>query len=343
MNNNRVLYIDLAKCLAIFLVLWGHALSCLASPEVLHSPIRQTLSNVIYSFHMPLFMFLSGLFASSSVQKPLHTMLILKAKQLLWPCITFGCILSFFWYRWNINLDSLRHGILWYGLFYDYWFLHSLFANFCIAWLIYRLPRKLQLWIFLLTMGVIWLLFSMGHNLNNMSTMMPFFFAGIVGRTILSHINTHMKTCFWMCIILFLALFPLYQSVYNSSMYFFKPFTTTKIPEYLYRLLMGGLGSIGIIALCCILEHKFHYHKFFSLFSRIGQNTLYIYILQGLLLECILAHYFKLYINEWIFTMIISPILSMVVLAICYKLSSLIKRIHCLDAILFGNFILKRK
>lgn len=343
MSNNRVLYIDLAKSIAIYLVILGHTLSSLASPEVLHSSIREVLSRAIYAFHMPLFMFLSGLFASSSVQKPLRMMLIQKAKQLLWPCITFGCILSFFWYKWNINLDSLRHGVLWYGLFYDYWFLHSLFANYCIAWFIYRSPRKLRIWIFLLTMGIIWFLVSKGHNLNNMSTMTPFFFAGIVGRTIFSHIISHMKICFWVCIIIFLALFPLYQSAYNSSMYFFNPFTTTKILEYLYRLLMGGLGTIGIIAFCRVLEHNFHYHKTISLLSKIGQSTLYIYIIQGLLLECILAHYFKLYINEWGFTMLVSPILSMVVLAICYKLSSLIKRIRCLDIVLFGNFKLKIK
>ena len=57
--NKRIEYIDLAKGLAIYLVVLGHALGSLAAPTMEHGII----GNVIYSFHMPLFMILSGFFA----------------------------------------------------------------------------------------------------------------------------------------------------------------------------------------------------------------------------------------------------------------------------------------
>ena len=47
----RIEYIDLIKGVGIILVLLGHL------------PINETLHMQIYSFHMPLFMFISGLVA----------------------------------------------------------------------------------------------------------------------------------------------------------------------------------------------------------------------------------------------------------------------------------------
>ena len=46
--KNRISYIDIAKGIGIFLVIWGHII--LSGPAY----------NIIYAFHMPLFFFLSG-------------------------------------------------------------------------------------------------------------------------------------------------------------------------------------------------------------------------------------------------------------------------------------------
>ncbi len=65
----RETWVDYAKGIGIILVVFGHANRGLYSSGIYISPeIYHYLDNVIYSFHMPLFFFLSGLFFVSSIK-----------------------------------------------------------------------------------------------------------------------------------------------------------------------------------------------------------------------------------------------------------------------------------
>lgn len=59
MINARIEHIDIARGIAIILVVLGH---CCPSADI-------DLNRVILSFHMPLFFFLSGVFAKSETAK----------------------------------------------------------------------------------------------------------------------------------------------------------------------------------------------------------------------------------------------------------------------------------
>ena len=60
----RIKYLDYLKAFAIYLVVYGHLL-CDYADEQASSPVCIT----IYSFHMALFMSLSGYFFQSSLKK----------------------------------------------------------------------------------------------------------------------------------------------------------------------------------------------------------------------------------------------------------------------------------
>jgi len=62
-SKKRIEIIDIAKCITIFLVVWGHTFP---NSELLGNP--PVLAKVLYSAHMPLFFFLSGMSIST---KPL--------------------------------------------------------------------------------------------------------------------------------------------------------------------------------------------------------------------------------------------------------------------------------
>ncbi|EPJ4139137.1 acyltransferase family protein [Klebsiella pneumoniae] len=69
----RETWVDYAKGIGIILVVFGHANRGLYSSGIYISPeIYHYLDNVIYSFHMPLFFFLSGLFFVSSIKTGLR-------------------------------------------------------------------------------------------------------------------------------------------------------------------------------------------------------------------------------------------------------------------------------
>ena len=90
MPKHRILYIDILKLFTIYLVIWGHAIMHF-QPNYGDSTIFQ----LIYSFHMPLFMMLSGYFAVSSMELDVKTFFVKKFRQLLLPCISWGIVCWF--------------------------------------------------------------------------------------------------------------------------------------------------------------------------------------------------------------------------------------------------------
>ena len=60
-TNQRLLTFDAIKIFAIFLVIWGHCIGELSSCDV----ANRSMYRIIYSFHMPLFMMISGFFSGN--------------------------------------------------------------------------------------------------------------------------------------------------------------------------------------------------------------------------------------------------------------------------------------
>lgn len=86
--RQRIVWIDELKAFAIILVVMGHVLISRFLPQF------AVWHDVIYSFHMPLFMFLSGLFAykaTEAVERGMKKKYIEnKFRQLLLPVIFGG-------------------------------------------------------------------------------------------------------------------------------------------------------------------------------------------------------------------------------------------------------------
>ena len=89
MNSpKRIDYLDTVKAVGIFLVFFGHI-----AGDLWPFGIKKAFLpwKFIYSFHMPLFFFLSGIFAKPAQRKITDT-LKLKAQTRLLPVLFFGCI-----------------------------------------------------------------------------------------------------------------------------------------------------------------------------------------------------------------------------------------------------------
>lgn len=68
--KNRIHWVDYAKGIGILLVVYGHVILGLHDSKVGMQGLNYELQHLfIYSTHMPLFFFLSGLFASSWVER----------------------------------------------------------------------------------------------------------------------------------------------------------------------------------------------------------------------------------------------------------------------------------
>ena len=79
----RIEIIDIAKGIGIFLVVIGHLISMNSYP-----------GKVIYSFHMPLFFFLSGVCFNQDKYLKFSSFLCNRLKSLIWPCLCFTVLIS---------------------------------------------------------------------------------------------------------------------------------------------------------------------------------------------------------------------------------------------------------
>ncbi len=159
--SNRIEWIDTAKSIGIFLVVLGHQGFC-----------NNNIPTIIYSFHMPLFFFLSGIFFKSDTSW--SNLLKRKSSSILMPYFLFAPVLYLFWFflgRHYGNDATMNYSPLlnFIGVFYGQnsemmqwgmpmWFLLCLF----IVNLLYKLIGDIRIpnMIMLITFFIIGVVFS---------------------------------------------------------------------------------------------------------------------------------------------------------------------------------------
>ena len=117
-SDGRIVWLDIVKLFAIFLVVYGH---CIQQFDCNY--LESSLFVTIYSFHMPLFMMLSGYMLDYDKFLNWKEVLTKRLYQLILPSIFWLIIVYVIKDIFDISQLSLSRS-LWYGL----WFLKSLFA-----------------------------------------------------------------------------------------------------------------------------------------------------------------------------------------------------------------------
>ena len=129
--QERLAWVDTARGIGIILVVYGHALRGHVVSGAYDPAWRADVQDdVIYSFHMPLFFFLAGLFAQRSLTKGTAAFLRDKATTLFYPYFLWSVIsialgmLAAGAVNNTVQTDAVRD--LWQTPVYQYWFLYAL-------------------------------------------------------------------------------------------------------------------------------------------------------------------------------------------------------------------------
>ena len=94
-QKERSLYLDILKAVCIILVVFGHAMQYGSGMDYLRSGafLYEPIFIFIYSFHMPLFMLISGfLFSHSAKTRTAKELLLSKGKQLVIPLFCWSFV-----------------------------------------------------------------------------------------------------------------------------------------------------------------------------------------------------------------------------------------------------------
>ena len=130
--GRRVVWVDVARGIGIVLMVFGHVWRGLHSARLLpDGPAFRFVDDWIYSFHMPLFFFLSGLFARRAATDRVGVFLADKAGTIVYPYLLWSLLQG----GLNIALSSHTNAPLeWSTLLRDiasrpyaqFWFLYAL-------------------------------------------------------------------------------------------------------------------------------------------------------------------------------------------------------------------------
>lgn len=312
----RIVYIDALKAFAIILVVIGHLSAMCGGGD-------NMIYEVIASFHMPLFLFLSG-FVLKRI--PTSFKLLHKCFALLLPMMTIGVILTIFIHHHSVKdmcYDSFKGG---------YWYLYMLvvyylliqptkfFINrtfllglyivgvFCLLkGLAVFSPLDVKGLFSLDMMNGLWLYFAFGFLLAHSENVKHFVF----GNAILS-----------LALVSFIPLFVLYHNQTLVRFAQILPFTA--------------------ILACVFIFKKFfaEENKFVKQVSFIGQNTLDIYIYHYFLLPIININSLGLWglrTGNYLLELVMLLLLALLVAYISIAIGKIIRLSHILNIIVYGN------
>lgn len=340
--KQRVEYIDALKGFAIFCVLWGHSLQHLRNG---YNFFDNQMFEFIYSFHMPLFFLISGFFFRSSIKMNLKDFLLKKSVQLVLPCVVWALIYyinSFstailnqdkpFLSNWLIELKNVLNPINWI------WFLKELFISYFIIFVLLKLLKKEWL-AFLVSISFV----LIAPLCNKQRVLLPLFWLGIYMKDNYQFLSKYAKQILIISGIFFAICLLFWNGNYTMYVIGFPKLLNIKTLSFdfsnmdisLFRLFIGICGSLFWFTL---FETKYKKNIFFDYLSKIGANTLAIYVLQRLILEEWINRIIDFpKMNIWAYNLIVTPMISLVILIICNFLIKIVKKNRYVELLLFGK------
>lgn len=172
MSTSRIQWPDLLKAFAIILVVIGHVVSTY-DPREYSAPIARW----IYSFHMPLFMMLSGMFFKYTLNKPFWKMFKTKCRTILLPLLSWSIVLLIFQLiastpvsEWT---ENVRNWIMSGGPLRGYWYLKCLFIYLLAGYIAVKVLKN-DIFAAIATISIFLIL----PNVNFSRMMILFFWIG---------------------------------------------------------------------------------------------------------------------------------------------------------------------
>ncbi|KAA2311714.1 acyltransferase [Pseudooceanicola sediminis] len=89
-QGGRIVWLDIGRAIGIVLVVYGHVVRGLFSSHILADPVWRQVDFAIYTFHMPLFFFLSGMNVRPSREKP--GFFARRARAIVLPYLVFSLL-----------------------------------------------------------------------------------------------------------------------------------------------------------------------------------------------------------------------------------------------------------
>lgn len=311
--QKRIEWIDLAKGIGMILVMLGHA------------KMPSYLGKFIYSFHMPLFFFLSGcVFSDKNIAT--GKFILKKFKSIIIPYIFFSAIyiaidIIMEFLNKSLNFDFVLNELNLYFVVtreHAIWFLPCLFFVEVLFFFIYKVSRKNYIFIccvtvVLLTFGIMYKKFigtNLPYNLNLVLIAFPFFALGYLLKKIKFYQERLAFNFSSLAIIIVLLIFNIITDYFNIK--YFEPHYVgiwqNEYCNFILFYLSAFFGIFATITFSKVFENKFNAIKYIGRNSIIylGFHQVFFFVCRSLIQKLNLPEYVNYLI--WIVTIILTII-----------------------------------
>lgn len=348
--KKRQLLPDVLKGFAIFMVVLGHCIQEGSGTDFKENTMYfyDKVYQFIYSFHMPLFMMISGYFAWDSIDKvkgkvEKWKLLGKRSMSLLIPILGWTCIEHIqLWMeqgRMYVAFWSIPLFVKYFSIRFltNAWFLWAVFWCFLLVFCMHCYFRDS---IVLYMIGFL-LLFIVpdGMGLGVYKYMMPYFIAAFYyrgwqkeGKKDYSYLNRIKKCSDWTWIvmfgILFVGLFSLFDEnsfIYLSGYKIIGKDVIRQLGIDFYRMFIGFAGAGFFILLWRKILKKLPDCRFLTL-TAIGKNSLGIYLISGYFIVE-LGDFLSLYLYP---NYVWNLLQAIVITFVSYLITMILKRIPVL-------------
>lgn len=341
MDKKRIEKVDVLKGFAIFCVVFGHAIqlyngAIYRTEELFYTNI---LYKTIYSFHMPLFILISGyLFCISLENSKCVKKIINREISYFIPILTFALVKTLINTPFNMYFSLIFFRNLLYYVFHTLWFLWALIYSSISIYLFEKITKK-NIKYFLLFIAIILIFITPDVLMSNLFKFTaPFFWIGYYIKKSNFNISSQLYLA---CIPIWLLMLAFYSNnhyIYITGISL--NITSSNITEILYQLIfidlfryvIGLVGSLAIYKIICEILSIFS-NRFIKCFRIIGNETLGIYIFST---EIINELVFEVTRNSS-YNLIRTILLSIVVLIGTYLITRLIRKIKFINFFLLGK------
>lgn len=340
-EKQRNIYLDIVKGIAVCLVVFGHCIQFGSGSKYLETGafFENMIFRVIYSFHMPVFMMISGYLFSYSIRKYSFSELIKnRIMHLLVPIFLWGMI-DYFVKNMNrmvgISLPGLIHNIL-----FSLWFLWAIWYCSIVIIVVNKWFNDSTL--IYLSGWVLTFVVPDTYNLYLYKYMYPFFIVSyLAGKKYYSVKQTvTLKTISKITIVSFLVWLLLFQFfhyeayIYTSGYNIVEQgFSIKQLGIDIYRMMIGFAGGISFLGILYITYVKIPFFKIaVKILAYLGRTAFGIYVISSYLFNEFFTYITRSFSQNYIFNLIE----MVIVLSIAVFCVQVLMKVHVLRKLLLG-------
>lgn len=300
LKKSRLEWVDYLKGIALLMVVYRHVLLGIERSSITIPEEMMTANMIFYSFRMPLFFILSGMFISASIAKRSFKQLAgIKFENFLYP--------YFIWVFIQITLQIVMggstnsdRGLKDYGfIFYQpraldqFWYLPALF-NTTVIYLVVKTKLKANTWMQIVLGLTLYFLSPLCESISMMSDWMEFYFFFALGDALSEFFfrdKTQKSLAKPYLLLLAIPIFIVTQIFYlkNGEEYYSDVFIGRM---WFLLIALVGCTSMFLVAL------RFQIWKVFSFLRVVGFHSIYIYVMHVIIaafMRMVLTKVFHIY------------------------------------------------